>query len=292
MTTVNVGFAGLGRMGAPMASNLATAGFGVTLWNRSLDKAQSLASSIGAGVASTPRALAESCDVVISMLADDAASANVHFGPDGVFAAARGAGHVLVMGTHDPEHVRELASRAGDRVVIDAPVSGATAAAEAGQLTIMAGASESVVAPVLPVMEALGKETVCLGRVGAGATMKLAVNLLIHGLNQTLAESLTLAEAAGIEPSDAYRVIESSAAAAPMLHYRKALYLDEQANPVQFALSLARKDVALATGLGEGLGVSMPQTITTLDQLLAAEASGFGDRDMASMVNYLREEKP
>lgn len=286
-----VGFAGLGRMGEPMAANLARGGFRVTLWNRTLAKTTSIASEIGAGVASTPRALAESCDVVISMLADDEASTAVHRGPDGVFAAERGAGHILVMGTHDPEHVRELASNAGDRVVIDAPVSGATAAAEAAQLTIMVGASEADIAPVLPVLAAMGKETVCLGRVGAGATMKLAVNLLIHGLNQTLAESLTLAEAAGIEPGDAYRVIESSAAAAPMLLYRKALYLDEQANPVQFALSLARKDVALAAELGEALGVFMPQATTTLDQLVAAEASGFGDRDMASIVNYLREEK-
>jgi 3-hydroxyisobutyrate dehydrogenase-like beta-hydroxyacid dehydrogenase len=290
MTVTAVGFAGLGRMGAPMASNLATAGFDVTLWNRSIDKAHSLASEIGAGVVSTPRELAESCDVVISMLADDEASTAVHLGPDGVFTATTGAHHVLPMGTHDPEHVRELASRAGDRVVIDAPVSGATAAAETAQLTIMAGASESVIASVLPVLAALGKETVCLGRVGAGATMKLAVNLLIHGLNQTLAESLTLAEAAGIDPADAYRVIENSAAAAPMLHYRKALYLDEQANPVQFALSLARKDVSLAIGLGDSLGVPLPQTKTTFDQLRAAEASGFGDRDMASIVNYLREE--
>ena len=118
--------------------------------------------------------------------------------------------------------------------------------------------------------------------------MKLAINMLIHGLNQTLAESLTLAEAAGIPPADAYRAIEGSAAAAPMLGYRKPNYLDEVATPVSFALSLARKDVALALDLAAELDVPMPQTQLNLDQLKAAEAAGFGERDMASIVNYLR----
>jgi len=118
--------------------------------------------------------------------------------------------------------------------------------------------------------------------------MKLAVNLLIHGLNQTLAEALTLAEGAGIPPADAYRAMEQSAAAAPMLEYRKPQYLDEAASPVSFALSLARKDVALALDLATELGTPMPQTRVNLQQLQDAETAGFGERDMASMVGYLR----
>lgn len=283
-----VGFAGLGRMGVPMASNLARAGFQLALWNRSIATAEQLAARTNADVRATPRELAEGCDVVITMLADDVASEEVHHGADGLFAADGGARHLVEMGTLSPRHVRELAADAGERVVIDAPVSGSIDAARDAQLMIMVGATDAAIEPVRPVLAALGSEIICLGSVGAGETMKLAINMLIHGLNQTLAESLMLAEAAGVPPADAYRAIERSAAAAPMLRYRKPNYLDEADTPVSFALSLARKDIALATDLAVELGIPMPQTQLNLEQLQAAEAAGFGERDMASIVNYLR----
>jgi 3-hydroxyisobutyrate dehydrogenase-like beta-hydroxyacid dehydrogenase len=283
-----VGFAGLGRMGSLMASNLARAGFQLALWNRSIEKAEQLAGATGAVVLATPRELAESSDVVITMLADDRASEQVHQGENGLFGATGGARYLLEMGTLSPRHLRQLAAGAGERTVIDAPVSGSIDAARDARLMIMVGAEKAAIEPVRPVLAALSREIICLGPTGAGATMKLAINMLIHGLNQTLAESLTLAEAAGIPPADAYRAIEGSAAAAPMLGYRKPNYLDEAANPVSFALSLARKDVALAMDLALELGVPMPQTQLNLDQLQAAVAAGFGERDMASIINYLR----
>jgi 3-hydroxyisobutyrate dehydrogenase-like beta-hydroxyacid dehydrogenase len=283
-----VGFAGLGRMGSLMASNLARAGFQLALWNRSIEKAEQLAGVTGAIVRATPRELAESSDVVITMLADDRASEQVHQGEDGLFGAMGGARHLLEMGTLSPRHVRQLVADAGERSVIDAPVSGSTDAARDARLMIMVGATDAAIEPVRPVLAALSREIICLGTPGAGATMKLAINMLIHGLNQTLAESLTLAEAAGIPPADAYRAIEGSAAAAPMLGYRKPNYLAEAHTPVSFALSLARKDVALATDLAVELGIPMPQTQLNLKQLEAAEAAGFGERDMASIINYLR----
>lgn len=283
-----VGFAGLGRMGSLMVPNLVEAGFDVAVWNRTAATAQECSSVTGAAVSSTPQELAERADVVITMLADDAASSLVHEGHDGLFAAEGGASHFLVMGTVSPDHVRSLAERAGRRTVIDAPVSGSVDAARDAQLMIMAGADEARLEPVRPVLAALGRDLVCLGATGAGATMKLAVNMLIHGLNQTVAESLMLARAAGIEPRDAYEVIEKSAAAAPMLRYRKEQYLDELSNPVSFALRLAGKDVGLAVDLAAELGVRLPQTQLNLQQLRAAEADGFGDRDMASIITYLQ----
>jgi len=286
MTTVGV--AGLGRMGALMASNIARAGFELALWNRSVDKAEELSNATNAVVAETPRELVVRSDVVITMLADDRASEQVHHGADGFFAAEGGARHLIEMGTLSPRHVRQLAADAGERAVIDAPVSGSTDAARDARLMIMVGATDAMIEPVRPILAAMSREIICLGATGAGATMKLAINMLIHGLNQTLAESLTLAEAAGIPPADAYQAIEGSAAAAPMLGYRKPNYLDEAAAPVSFALSLARKDVALAMDLASELDVLMPQTQLNLDQLEAAEAAGFGERDMASIVNYLR----
>lgn len=283
-----VAFAGLGRMGAPMAVNLAEAGFDLLLWNRTTEKAEQLAGDIGAQVSARPRDLTEECDVVVTMLADDDASEQVHHGDEGLFEATAGAACFIEMGTMSPSHIRELAKRRPNRMVVDAPVSGSIEAARNATLLVLAGATAEVAEPVEPVLEAMSRKIVYLGDVGAGATMKLAINLVIHGLNQTFAEAMTLAEAAGIATSDAYEAMEESAAAAPMLTYRKPHYLDERANPVSFALSLARKDVSLAIDLATELGVSMPQTALNLDQLQKAEASGLGERDMAAMLDYMR----
>lgn len=276
-------------MGVPMARNIARAGFDLTLWNRTEVKARALADDLGCRAAATPRTLAEHVDVVITMLADDASSEAVHTGPGGIFAAG-GPRYVVAMGTMSPDHIACLASGAPEGVtIIDAPVSGATQAATDAQLLIMAGCTEAQAVTLMPVFEALGKRTICLGDTGAGAVMKLGVNALIHGLNQTLAEALALVEAAGIAPETAFDVILSSAAAAPMLAYRRPLYLDEAAHDVTFTIALSRKDMEVTAALAENLGVAMPQGRETLAQLRDAEASGYGARDMAAMCDYVRK---
>ncbi len=288
---MRVGFAGLGRMGAHMAANLVAAGHQVTVWNRSPEKARALADQTGCAVAATPADLTNASEVVVTMLADDPSSEAVHLGPDGLFNG-QGARVFVEMGTMSPDHIRVLSDAAPEScTVIDAPVSGATQAAADAQLLIMAGCSEDALDPIRPVLDALGRKTICLGRTGAGAVMKLAVNSLIHGLNQTLAEALTLGEAAGIAPEAAFEVIENSAAAAPMLSYRKPLYLDEASHDVTFTVALARKDMEVTAALAETLGTAMPQGKVTLDTLRRAEQAGFGARDMAAMVNFMRKDK-
>jgi len=287
---MRVGFAGLGRMGRLMAINLVNAGHDVTLWNRSADKAEQLSEETGCPVANTPRELADQVDVVITMLADDAASEAVHIGPDGLFAG-RGANTLIEMGTMSPDHIGALVRAASSSmVVIDAPVSGATQAAADGQLMIMAGCTNEAVAPLMPLLGAIGSNVICLGASGAGTVMKLSVNSLIHGINQTLAEAMTLAEAAGIPAPLAFDVIEASAACAPMLKYRRPHYLDEAAHDVTFTVSLARKDMTVTSALARSLGVAMPQGDVTLEKLRDAEAKGFANRDMASILNYMRRE--
>jgi 3-hydroxyisobutyrate dehydrogenase len=288
---MRVAVVGLGRMGAPMARNLARAGHEVVLWNRTRGKAEALAGEIGAQVAGTPRAAAEGAEAVVTMLADDASSEAVHRGPDGLFTAV-GPRVLLEMGTMSPDHIRALAAEAPEDVlVIDAPVSGATRAAADAKLLIMAGCTEDALAPVRPLFDAMGRRTICLGAVGAGAIMKLAVNSLIHGINQTLAEAVTLAEAAGIAPGAAFEVIEDSAAAAPMISYRKPLYLDEAAHDVTFTVALAKKDMAVTAALAEALGTAMPQGRVTLAKLEEAERAGYGARDMAAILAFMRESK-
>ncbi|MGB3316476.1 MAG: NAD(P)-dependent oxidoreductase [Albidovulum sp.] len=287
---MKVGFAGLGRMGIHMARNLVRAGHVMTVWNRTSDKAEAFGRDCGCAVAATPRSLSAASDVVVTMLADDASSEAVHLGPDGLFAGT--ARTLIEMGTMSPDHIRTLAAAAPTgATVIDAPVSGATQAAEAAELMIMAGCTETIAAPLMPLFDAMGRQVICLGRPGAGSVMKLAVNSLIHGLNQTLAEAMTLAEAAGIAPEAAFDAIEASAAAAPMLKYRRPLYLDEAAHDVTFTVSLARKDMEVTAALARSLGTRMPQGLATLQTLQAAEAAGFAPRDMAAMLAYMRETK-
>jgi 3-hydroxyisobutyrate dehydrogenase len=276
-------------MGVPMAHNLARAGFDLSVWNRTRSMAQAMVEEVGCSFAPTPRELAQASDVIVTMLADDAASAAVHAGSDGIFAAD-GKRHVVEMGTMSPDHIKDLAEAAPAGVtIVDAPVSGALQAAAEAQLLIMAGCTEDDAAPLMPLFDAMGKQTICLGNLGAGAIMKLAVNALIHGLNQTVSEALTLVEAAGISTQTAFNVIESSAAAAPMLKYRRPIYLDEAAHDITFTVSLARKDMEVTAALADQLGVALPQGRETLARLRDAESRGYGPRDMAAMLDYMRK---
>ncbi|AKI01841.1 beta-hydroxyacid dehydrogenase, 3-hydroxyisobutyrate dehydrogenase [Hoeflea sp. IMCC20628] len=286
---MKLGFAGLGRMGRRMAANCVRTGHDVTVWNRSAGPVQAFVKAHDAKAASGLADLASRSEAVVTMLANDEAASAVYLGPTGLIQSP-GARLLVEMGTMSPGLVRELASAATNagKVFVDAPVSGATQAAEDAQLLIMAGCHENAYPALADVFDAIGRKTIWLGSTGAGAVMKLAVNMLIHGLNQTVSEALTLAGKAGVTERDAFEVIENSAAAAPMLGYRRAHYLKEAEQDVSFTVDLAQKDVTLALALGDELGVVMPQTKTTLEVLKAAQTDGYGQRDMASILAFMR----
>ncbi|GAB2206774.1 NAD(P)-dependent oxidoreductase [Roseibium sp. ROS1] len=288
---MQVGIAGLGRMGVRMAANLAAAGLNVSVWNRTAGTAQAFAAAHNAFSAANPKDLAERSDVVITMLADDAAAEAVYLGPHGLLEASGGSRVLAEMGTISVPMAERLAlsAREKGRRFVDAPVSGATQAAADAKLLIMAGAEATDVPDLARLFEVLGRKTVWLGKSGAGAAMKLGVNMLIHGLNQTLSEALTLTTAAGIPKEQAYEVVENSAAAAPVLAYRKGLYLDETAHDVSFTVALARKDVGLALELASTCGVIMPQAELNHAVLKAAGSAGYDDRDMASILSFVNK---
>lgn len=286
---MKLGMAGLGRMGVPMAKNLINAGFDIQVWNRNPERSASFATEMQCQIAQTPEALASTCDIVITMLADDAASQDVYLGESGLLKGKK-AMVFIEMSTVSPNWINRLQSQSSRAAIIDAPVSGATQAAQAGKLMIMVGGSEEIAQPLLPIFDALGEKTIILGKQSAGATMKLAINSVIHSLNQAAAESLNLAQAAGIELPLAYEALESSAACAPMLRYRKPLYLDERAHQVTFTVGLAAKDVDLATRLARSLDVQMPQAELNLGILNQASQNGYANRDMASVISYLKKE--
>jgi 3-hydroxyisobutyrate dehydrogenase-like beta-hydroxyacid dehydrogenase len=287
---VKVAFIGLGRMGRPMATNVARGGHALVLFNRTLATAEALATEIGATVAPTPREAAEGVDAVITMLADADALRETYAGDDGAAAGLQQGAIAIDMGTTGPEGVAWLDEtvRGAGGTVVDAPVSGSTATATEGTLTIMAGGPEEAVEHVRPVLESIGSRVYHLGATGAGAAMKLAVNSVIFALGQAIAESLVLAERAGIGRELAYDVFENSAVGAPMVKYRRDLYVHPETAPVAFAMSLARKDLLLIHDFARSLGTPMPQAEVDLESYGRAIEAGFGDEDMAALARYLR----
>jgi len=288
MTTV--GMLGLGRMGSSMVRALAASGHDLVLWNRTTAVAEQLAKEVGGRVVVRPADVAAAADIAISMLADGRAVAAVYGGPDGLIAGAR-PGTVLVDCSTVPPAViqgHEAAIRATGAGVLDAPVSGSVALAERGALTLMVGGTDTDLALARPALEALGSTIFHLGPLGTGAAMKLAVNTVIFGLNEAIAEALVLAEAAGIDRAAAYDVLAASAVGAPFVGYKRAAFLEPETTPVAFALDLAAKDLRLIADLGADVGVPLPQARTNLQVIELASAAGGGARDFSAVAEHLR----
>ncbi len=285
-----VGLAGCGRMGSAMARAIHRSGLDLVVWNRDADKAGALAHELGARVADTPAALASTADVVLTMLADDDAVAAVYSGDEGLLAGARRGSTLVDLSTVTPEALGRFAAdaRRDDIGLLDAPVSGSTATATSGQLTIMVGGEARDLARARPALEPLATSIFHLGPLGTGAAMKLAVNTLIFGLNEAVAEGLVLAERAGIERLAAYQVLAASAAGAPYLGYKKAAFVDPEHTPVAFSLDLAAKDLRLITALAASLGLDLPQAETNLAMIREAASDGRGDEDFATVAGALR----
>lgn len=288
MTTVAI--VGTGRMGSAMARALARAGVDLVSYNRTPARAHALAAETGCRVAATPAEAAATADVVISMVADDAAVRSVFTGPDGLVRGA-GPGTVLVdMSTVMPDTIRSVADavRATGAGLLDAPVSGSVGLAETGQLTLMVGGEAADLERARPALEPLARTIVHLGPLGSGAAMKLAVNTLIFGLNGAVAEGLVLAEAAGIHRALAYDVLAASAAGAPFVGYKRAAFVEPDTTPVAFSLGLAEKDLRLITSFAESLGVSMPQAAINLGLVREASAGGRASLDFSAVAAELR----
>lgn len=285
-----VAFLGVGRMGAPIATNLAAAGHDLVLYNRTRSRATALAEQLGAEVAATPREAATGSDVAITMLADEAALRAVLDGEDGLLHGLPSGGIVIDMGTTGPAATSHLASWVAEAggLLVDAPVSGSTAAAQAAELTIMVGAPEQAFPIVQPLLAAVGSSVFHLGDTGAGATMKLAVNNVIYGLSTAVAEALVLAERAGLDREQVYAVFEDSAVAAPMVRYRRDAYVSPETTPAAFALALAQKDLELITALAASFGLPVAQARANLGLIQRANDAGYGDRDLADVAAYLR----
>jgi 3-hydroxyisobutyrate dehydrogenase-like beta-hydroxyacid dehydrogenase len=283
---------GTGRMGSAMAERLVSQGVTVVLFNRSRERCDVLGQRIGADVADTPAEAASRTDVVISMVADDAAVRALYDGPEGVPAGIRAGSVAVDMSTVMPDTITAIAPavRAKGAGVLDAPVSGSVGGATSGELMIMVGGSAEDLERARPVLEHLAKRIFHLGELGTGAAMKLAVNTVVYGLNGAVSEAVVLAEHNGIDRATAYEVIANSAVGAPFVQYKRQAFVDPETTPVAFSLILAEKDLRLIEQLAAESGTSMPQAAINHESMRAAMASVGPDADFAGVARHLRQE--
>ncbi|MGW6725671.1 NAD(P)-dependent oxidoreductase [Nocardia sp. NPDC055029] len=273
-----IGFAGLGRMGRPMADHLAAAGHTVHAYDPMADQAGASVTLVEA-----PDALAGT-ELSISMLPDGAVTRALV--TDSLRTVAPGHLHI-VMGTVGPEVVRELAALPWLQVV-DAPVSGSVSMAESATITTMVGAGPEQFERVRPVLAAMTAAQFHAGPVGAGSTAKLAVNAVLAGLSQAVAEGILLAEAGGLDPATYYGILASSAAGAPYVGYKQQAYLAPESTPVAAPVSLIRKDLALALELAHRHRLTLPGSEAAFAVLDDAVTSGLAAADMAEVLTTLR----
>jgi 3-hydroxyisobutyrate dehydrogenase len=287
-----VAILGTGRMGSAMARSLARHGFALRLWNRTPGKAEALAAEIGARTVESAAAAVAGATAAISMVSDEAGVVALYRGSGGVLEGLDHDCLLMEMSTVPPHVVRGLDAdvRARGGAIIDAPVSGSVALAEAGTLTIMVGGSAGDLERARPVLEGMSSRIFHLGPLGMGATIKLAVNALIFALNQSLAEALVLAERAGIDRATAYEVFANSAVAAPYTIYKQAAFVDPDHTPAAFSLSLAGKDLGLILALAGAVGANMSQSQTNLAVIRDAAAIVGNDADLSAVAQFLRRD--
>lgn len=288
VTTVAV--LGTGRMGGAMVGTLRRSGFDVIAWNRTAERARAVAEATGSRLAETATAAVETADIVISSLADDAAVLETYTGEVDAASAIREGQVVLEMSTIAPATVRRIRPAVEGRgaSLLDAPVSGSVPAVESGELTIMVGGNAAALERARPVLDALASKVFAVGALGAGATVKLAVNALVHAIDVGLSEALVLAEKAGVERAAVYDVFASGAAAAPFVLYKRAAFEHPEETPVAFKLDLMAKDLDLILELADEVGARMDQAEQNRTTVRAALESGLSGRDLSAVAVYLR----
>lgn len=282
MNTTRIGWIGLGNMGTPMTQRFLTAGFPVTIYNRSKEK-EAAVKALGASPASTPAALIKETDIVFIMVSDDQAIRDVFGGDNGLLAANASEKLIINMSTVSPAISKEfgvLCEKQGNEY-LDAPVSGSVKQAQEGTLVVMAGGKRTAFEQAKPVLEQLGKLVIRIGDHGAGNTAKLAINLLLSFHAQGLAEAALFAAAHGVETTDFLQVFNNSALANVFGKIKGDAMLNDNYKAA-FALKHIAKDLRLAKA--EGLATPLAETAFTTFQ--AAEPN-YGELDIIAIIKQV-----
>lgn len=281
-----IAFLGLGAMGSRMATRLISAGYDVTVWNRSPDRVTPLVAA-GGGTAETPGAAVEGADVVLAMLRDDTASGEVWLDPrNGAFEKLRPGTIVIECSTLSLSFVRRLEEEATARGLrfLDAPVAGSRPQAEAGQLVFMVGGGADTLAEVHLVLAAMGGSIHHAGAAGAGATVKLAVNALLGTQVAAAAELVGLIDEAGIDTARAFEIIGETPVASPALKGAAGSMLAGAFAPM-FPVDLVEKDLGYVEAAA---AQTTPLTSATRAVMQRAMAAGLSEENLTGIVRLYR----
>ncbi len=281
---MRVGICGTGKMGSAIAERLMEEGHEVAVWNRTRERAQPLLDQ-GAEFADSPAALAAACDVVISIVIDDAAVADIYEGEGGLTSAGLDGTLIIEMSTIRPETSERAAAgvrEAGGRYV-ECPVGGSVQPARNGQLLGLAGGEAADVEAARPVLEQLCRRLDHVGPVGAGTAMKLAVNLPLVVYWEAVGEALAIAGSAGIDLAQAADILGDTSGTIKVAPGRLPGIAEAVGGEVPavsaFGLAAMAKDLGLMSDVAASRGIGAPVTDAARSAYEAAVADGWGDRE-------------
>ena len=284
-----VAFIGLGAMGYPMAGHLATSGHTVTVFNRTLERAQRWQDQFGGAVAGTPAEAAEGQDAVMLCVGNDDDVREVTCGSDGVLHTLPQGSLLIDHTTTSQELAVAIAKQAATSGIdfLDAPVSGGQIGAETGALTIMVGANEDTYVVAEPLMACYAKSIRLMGGVGSGQLTKMVNQICIAGLLQGLSEGLHFAERAGLDVAGAVEVIAQGAAQSWQMNNRASTMIAGEFE-FGFAVDWMRKDLGIAIEAAQAVGAAVP--VTELVDRFYADVQDLGGRrwDTSSLIQRLR----
>ncbi len=282
-----LGFVGLGVMGSRVVKRLLDAGHTVTGYNRTKAKAQWLLDA-GMKWGDSPRAVAQSSDVVFSMVTNTAALHAITQSDAGILAGLSRGKIYIDMGTVSPAASREIAAQVAalGAQMLDSPVSGSVITLEQGQVSLMVGGDKAAFEKVKPILLTIGPKVNYVGANGLAVTMKIATNLSLAVQMLAFSEGVLLAEKAGIARATAVEVLLNSVIASPMVKYRGPFVL-KMPDEAWFDVNMMQKDMTLALELGRQLDVPLPTTATTNEMLTAARGMGLAKQDFAAMFQVL-----
>ena len=284
-----IGWIGLGKMGIPMSKNLVKKGYPVAVYNRTKEKTKELAAE-GAKVAESPKALAADSEVIISMISDDPALEEVSIGKNGAFEGAKAGAVYIDMSTVSPVasgRVAEVAEKKGIKY-LRAPVSGSTALATAGTLTIFASGPKDAYDKCAEIFGAMGQKVFHVGNGDEARYLKLLLNMMVGITSAMAGEALIFGEKGGMDWNQMVDIINSSVVASPLIGY-KAQMLKSRNFTAAFTIEQMAKDFDIALDTGKTINVPMPITAMARQFFGAMKAKGKGNLDFFGLVTLLEE---
>jgi 3-hydroxyisobutyrate dehydrogenase-like beta-hydroxyacid dehydrogenase len=287
---MQIGFIGLGVMGAGIVPRLMAAGHSVTGYNRSRDKAEPLIKA-GMRFAATPREAATGADIAFSIVTDAPAVRAVALGADGIIAGLEPPGIYIDMSTIAPDASRAIAAEFADKglTMLDAPISGSPVTLNAGNASIMVGGDKAAFERARDVLLAIGPKVTHIGGSGLAVQMKIAVNLLLMVEVIAFGEAIALAEKGGVAREVAVDAVLKSVAASPVLGYRGPFILEGKMPAVPLAdVTLQQKDMLLALELGRKLGSPVPLAAAANEMMNACRGLGIDHRDFVTAHEVYR----